>query len=264
VVIQPPSSAMHTACDLLDHAVGRFLAARECLQFGRYEADVEASLLFNLVLRHVESVISLARTDLTLLPAAYSVARSAFETATKAAWLVDATDPYVREGRWLAHVAEEERVYERAAERFDSPESKARFHARASRLREFRTGVQALMPKHVPIPKGNPSLEEACRSIGGEHLYSLYIYLSQFVHGGHCATSLYRQGLGTEKQIGEFITEGHWYIALRICWLSLSHPATVVLSRISGTEFEYLNPAEYAKIEAAIEAIKSPSPITLH
>ncbi len=264
MIIKPPSAEVLAACHQLDRAVGRFLDARQRLQVGRFEADIEACLLFNLVARHVEAVISLARTDLALLPAAYATARSAFETATKAAWMVDSDDPYAREARWLAHIAEEERVYQRAAGRSPDTATRANYLSYAEQLRGFRTAVHAALPSNVSLPKGNPSVEEACRLIGGERLYSLYIYLSQFVHGGHLATSLYRQHLGTEKQLGEFITQGHWYVALRICWLSISHPAVVVLSRLSGSRGDYLDTAERAAIEAAIDATRSPSLTTLH
>lgn len=262
--LRPPTSAIITACNALDQVIGSFLVARTALPASRYEADVEAVNLFNLVIRHVEGVLALARTDLVLVPPAYACARAAFETATKAAWMVDADDPFDREARWLAHLQEEERVYQRAASRSSVPADAARFKAHANAIVEFREGVADLLPKHVKPLRGNPSLEEVSRSIGGAHLYSLYIYLSQFVHGGHLATGLYRQNLGTEKKLGEFVVPANWYIAFRLCWLSLSHPGNVVLSRVSNSPVTYLSPAQEVSVVAAIEAAANTPPAELH
>lgn len=187
----------------------------------RYESDVEAITLFSLAIRHIEGVLVLAREDMVLIPPAYVCARAAFETAIKAAWIVDADDCFEREARWLVHLEEDERFNRRAAKRTQSPNS---FNETADTIQQFREGVTRRMPGHVELLKGNPTLEEMSRSIGGELLYSLYIYLSQYVHGCHAASGLYRMHLGTEKKFGEFIDTGHWYIALRLCWLAHSHP----------------------------------------
>jgi|GEM_PF-3347576 len=264
MIILPPTEQLLAACEHLERVITRLIAARDELDVGRYEADVEACLLFNLVLRHVESVLVLARHDMVLLPAAFTAARAAFETSNKAAWLIDADDPFEREARWLAHLGEEERVYQRAMARAEEASAKSSFGRYAADLGEFKTAVAALMPSHIKPLKGNPNLEEICRSIGGDRLYAMYIYLSQFVHGGHLATSLYRQNLGIKKEFGEYIRHGHWYIALRICWLSLSHPVDILLSRLATPPIQYLSPAERAAVEGAIEAINSESIRTLH
>ena len=90
------------------------------------------------------------------------------------------------------------------------------------------------------------------------------IYLSQFIHGGHLASGTYRKNLGTEKIIGEFVTPANWYIAFRVCWLSLSQPGNIILSRVSNSGMQYLNPEQEAAVVAAIEATKSTDPRELH
>ncbi len=258
--VNPPNSAVATACDAIDQVIECFLEARSCLPASPYEADVEAVNLFNLVIRHVEGVLALARADLVLIPPAYACARASFETAAKAAWMVNADDPFEREARWLVHLEEQERVYERAASRADDPQHTAKHSEEARTITSFRESVAKLMPSHVKLLRGNPSFEEMCRSIGGDQLYSLYIYLSQFVHGGHLASGLYRQNLGTEKKFGEFVAPSHWYIAFRLCWLSLNHPGNVVLSRVSNTPIHFVPPWLELLVIGAIEAMKSARP----
>jgi hypothetical protein len=263
-LIRPPTAAVITACDAIDQVIEAFIAAKTKLVPSRYEADVEAINLFNLVIRHVEGVIALARTDLVLVPPAYVIARAAFETATKAAWMVDADDPFDREARWLVHLQEEERAHQRTAERSTDPASVARSAEHAQAIREFRDAVTQAMPKHVKLLKSNPSLADMSKSLGGEHLYSLYIFLSQFAHGGHLATGLYRQHLGMEKKLGEFTIPSNWYIAFRLCWLSLYHPGNIVLSRLSQSHVKYLGPEQESAVQAAIEATANPPTKELH
>jgi hypothetical protein len=88
---------------------------------GKFESDVEALLLFNLVIRDIEAILTLARTDLVLLPSANVLARAVFEIALKAAWIVQPDDPFDREVRWLAHLAEEERLHKALSESVASP-----------------------------------------------------------------------------------------------------------------------------------------------
>lgn len=72
--------------------------------FGRWEADVEAFNLLLLTATHAIALSTLARSSLSLLPAANSVARAAMEAGARAMWLLKPDDPYAREGRWLAHL----------------------------------------------------------------------------------------------------------------------------------------------------------------
>lgn len=264
--IIPATVEITTACDALDDVIPAFLAARNLIpNLHKYEANLEAVNLFNLVIRNVEGVLALARADLTLLPPANASARASFETAVKAAWMVNADDPFQREARWLAHLKEEERVYERAAKQSsDHGSDDGHFLAHAADLRHFRETVSAVLPAGISLLPGNPSMEEMLRSIGGAHFYSLYIYLSQFVHGGHTATWLYRRHLGTEKRLGEFITAENWYLPLRICWLSLSHPGNLLLSRLCAVDADYLSREQEARVVAAIEATKVINALPLH
>jgi hypothetical protein len=252
--IRPPTAAASAACDAIDRVVEAFIFARSQLPPSPYEADVEAITLFNLVIRHVEGVIALARTDLVLVPPAYASARAAFETAIKAAWMVDASDPFERETRWLVHLQEEERAHQRIAERSTDATLAARSTQHAKSIREFREGVTQKLPAHVKLLKGNPNLADMSKSIGRENLYLLYIYLSQFAHGGHLATSLYRQHLGTLKKPGEFIAPTAWHLAFRLCWLSLHHPGNTVLSRVSQSRVNFLGPDDEKAVLAAIDA----------
>jgi hypothetical protein len=262
--LRAPTTAVLAACDQVDMAIEGFISAKSKLLPTPYEADGEALNLFNLVIRHAEGVLALARADLVLVPPAYATARAAFEAATRAAWMVNADDPFDREARWLVHLQEEERARQRASERATDAESAARFAQHARTIKEFREGVTDAMPKHVKLLAAVPNLLEMSRSIGGEHLYLLYIFLSQFAHGGHMATSLYRQNLGTEKKLGEFVMPSNWYIALRLCWLSLYEPGNIVLSRVSGSPVRFLTPTQEHAVQSAIEATTIPPMRELH
>src|ERR1035437_2191846 len=110
-IVIPPTPEILYIADSVERAIGQFLGVSKTIPpLGKFESDVEALLLFNLVIRDTEAILTLARTDLVLLPSANVLARAVFEIALKAAWIVQPDDPFDREVRWLAHLAEEERM----------------------------------------------------------------------------------------------------------------------------------------------------------
>ena len=113
VVIKPTTAILKIA-DLLDDAIHGFLRTTdlEPAHLGKYESEVETRHLLFLMVRNIEALLTLARTDLVLLPPACVLARAAFEIGLKAAWMVQPEDAYARELRWLVHLKEEERALE--------------------------------------------------------------------------------------------------------------------------------------------------------
>ena len=102
-----------------------------------------------------------------------------------------------------------------------------------------------------------PSFDQMLTSIGGQNLYAVYVHLSQFMHGEHAATWLYRSGgLGTEKRLGEFIQPAHWYLPLRVSWLSLVHPGRLLISRLGGDPEVFMNRWQETEGISAIERVK--------
>lgn len=258
--ILPTTPAVDAACKELDTAVGRFLDARRALpSLGKYESEVEALNLFYLALRDVEGVIALGRSDLILLPPAIAAARAAFESGVKSAWLVDADDRFERESRWLAHLAGEERLYRRLGQRLaELGEDPGRANEREESIKNFRTAVAQALPDRFRELSRSPSFDQMLTSIGGQKLYAVYMQLSQFMHGEHAATWLYRSaGLGTEKRLGEFIEPAHWYLPLRVSWLSLVHPGRLLISRLGGDPEVFMNGEQEDKGVIAIERVGS-------
>ena len=258
-VILPTTPAVDAACKELETAVGRFLDARRTLPvLGKYESELEALNLFYLALRDVEGVITLGRSDLVLLPPAVAAARAAFESGVKSAWLVDADDHYGREVRWLAHLAGEERLYKRLGQRLaELGENSGTANEREESINRFRTAVAQKLPDKFKELSRFPSFDQMLTSIGGQNLYAVYVHLSQFMHGEHAATWLYRSGgLGTEKRLGEFIQPAHWYLPLRVSWLSLVHPGRLLISRLGGDPEVFMNRWQETGGISAIERVK--------
>jgi Family of unknown function (DUF5677) len=261
--ILPITEPLAKTCELLDDLVARFLATRrETLPpLGKYEAEIEAQNLFNLAIRHLEGVLALARTDLVLLPPALAASRACFEAAVKAAWLVDADDPFDREARWLVHLASEERYCARIADRFiklghGRETLVSSLREREAKIKTFRVAVEAKLPKHVTRLKRSPSFEEMVGSLGGEGLYSFYILLSQSSHAEHQATWSYRAGgLGYEKRVGEFIKPADWRLPLRNCFLSVGRPGEIVLSRLGGKPERFLSAETQERVEKSLNEI---------
>ncbi len=192
-IVLPPNPVVCQCADVLDEAVGDFLRARDTVLggIGRYEADREAMLLTNLIVRHIEAAILLARHDLVLFPTACVVSRSAIETSARAIWLLTPDDPFERECRWLAHFASEIEAYERSNRMVKI----ARFDTRLKQLMEFHARVKAALPDGYEVPKRVPNFRRMLEEIGRPEAYLMYIQLSQYSHGAHMATGTYRKHL---------------------------------------------------------------------
>jgi Family of unknown function (DUF5677) len=201
-IILPTTEPVARVCTLLDDLVGKFIATcrNRPPRVVEYEAEVEALNLFKVAIRNIEGVITLARNDLILLPPALAAARSCFEAAVKAAWLVNADDQFDREARWLVHLASEERYLARVAARLEKlGYDVTDLRQRETDIRNFRLAVDKKLPQHIARLKGTPSFEEMLAALGAQELYSFYLLLSQSAHAEHQATWLYRTGgLGTK------------------------------------------------------------------
>ena len=259
--ILPITGSIKSVCVLLDGVVGDFITiCRETLPPLRYEAEREALNLFKIAIRHFEGVVALARRDLILLPPALVAARACFEAAVKAAWLVNADDPFDREARWLVHLASEERYHNRIAniaDRLRLEWNVAGLRQQEKKIRDFRLSVEAKLPPHIRRLERSPSFDAMLAELGGEELYSFYVRLSQTAHGEHAATWLYRAGgLGTENRQGEFITPRDWFFPLRTAFLSFSAPAQIFLDRVACSAEKYLSDDLRRKIDEKLSRIE--------
>lgn len=214
--------------------------------------------LFILVIRNTESILTLARTDLVLLPSAYVLARAVFEIATKAAWLVRPVDPIEREVRWLTHLREEERLQEGLSVTVaKAGGDSAIFKSRHSQIRDFGTQVASKLPDGYAELQGNPSVEAMLDDLDQKQMYFLYRVLAQFVHGAHASTWLYRKGLGTLKEGGEFVSAGQWHWPLWTAWKNLQVFLESLLWSLKARTPDFLAPEEVLSIDQDLANLSS-------
>lgn len=245
---------MERQCAALDGLLGVFapILGALTLRLGYLKSEVEAANLFKLALRHAQGVVQLARCDLILLPPALVAARACFEATTKAAWMVNHDDPFQREARWLVQLETEERYLKRQHDHFARLGKSVSGSTKCSVFKEFRSAVEAKIPKRIARLKQMPAMPERLVDIGGENTYIYYRYLSEFTHGTHVGTGLYRTGLGTMKKIEENTTSDQWGIPLRVCCVSFTQHAGIFLQRASyhmengSTAIEELQRMAYA------------------
>jgi hypothetical protein len=256
-IVMPPTPLIFHLADSVENAVGRFLEAlRTIAALGKYESDYEAVLLFNLVIQDIEAILTLARTDLVTLPAANVLARSVFEIALKAAWIVQPDDPFEREVRWLAHLGEEERLLKAASESATrNGGNPAIFQQKGALIRDFRTGVARALPAGYSQLRGNPSVEKMLQDFGQEQTYTLYRLLAQYVHGGHSATWLYRKNLGNLKELGLFISPAGWQAPFDMAWKNLLVFGQSVLRSLKSETPEFLTDRETRDFDHDLEML---------
>lgn len=258
-VLKPPPPALLRACDVLDSVVGSVAAAisKTRADFGRLEAAVEASILLRLLVRHIEGVIVLARTDLVLLPAAMALTRAAFETGVRVRWLLFPEREFDREARWLVHLEEEERLWRRMAELAERTGAEVEAYRRVeAEIRMFRLAVRERLPAGTALPPGIPSVAAELQEQKEERRYITYVLLSQFVHGGHYAGAIWRRGLGTTKEFGEHVTIGEWKMMLQISWWSLYQSATRFIEVACDAGTRLIRREEVVLLEQALGALE--------
>lgn len=266
-VIAQPTPEILSVCAGVDAQIETLLEALIASQpTGRYEAHTEARCLFNLAIRQIEGVLTMARKDLALLPPAIAAARGGFEAAVKAAWLVDMDDLMDCEARWLVHVESEEGYLNRSAARLSkSGVSSESLLKRANQLRSFREAVDRALPTKVARIGRTPKFEHMLESIGGASLYVHYIETSQYMHAEHAATWLYRRGgVGTAKELGEFVEPKHWWLPLRIAWLTFTRPAQLFLARVGASPNVVAKLTRDQRIENLFSTLEAQGSQALH
>ncbi|MFI0716456.1 hypothetical protein ACH4SK_38870 [Streptomyces inhibens] len=182
------------------------------------------------MVRNIEAVLLMARTDEVLVPAAWVNARAVFEHAVRILWLLDPEDPMARECRWLGMLADTERSHRLVADGSQGYPGWDGHRATAESIRTFRDGGIARLPDGYR-PQKPPSFEAMLRSLNSAFLHGLYREGSQYVHGSMWGTESYRRKLGDVAEFGEFIRTQDWALPLHLCWVSLRNAGSRLLDR---------------------------------
>ena len=253
----PPTKTIADAASLLEDGVGRFLAARKTFpKLGEYESDLESLFIFYLVIRHVESICTLAKRDLVMLPSALAVARAAFEATTKILWMLHPDEVFDREARWLVYLAGEEDYLLRTASLLgDFGHDAGSWVEHAKSTREFRIGVEKLLPPTTKPLKALPNFRAMLKDIGQEQHYLKYMRLSQFSHGTHVAGELYRKNLGNGKVHREFIYPESWAEPLHCAWWCLATGGTTILKKFKGEPSAFMDKPYFDRIAEALSKV---------
>jgi hypothetical protein len=232
-VIRQPSSVLLSMAEAIDEMVDQYRMALRSAEFNQWEAPREGYVWGWLLVRNIQAVIALARQDEIMATAAWSNARVSFELSVRIIWMLQPTDRYEAECRWLAFLKEHEQAEVRIA-RESSADADARSRA-AEAIRSFREGVIAALPSDYR-PAKIPSLREMLRALDNSQMYQLYIIGSQFVHGSAYATTSYSRNLGNKRVVGDFSSIMDWILPMRLCWLSFREAAWFILDRLDVPE----------------------------
>jgi uncharacterized protein DUF5677 len=253
----PTTPEIQRATLLLDEVIQRLGESLSKLpQLGKYESDYECRIQLALTVRHIESVIELARRDLVLYPSAMVLARAAFETAANIMWVMSPTNPFDREARWLAMLGEYAKLHKRLADRIKNPAHRSSLMKEYIRLEDLRAGITRKLPRGSQSINHLPNFDARLKTLGVDDNYVAYIITSQFTHGTLAASYLYKTVRSGREVSGEFVTPEHWVTPLRICWWSIRDSAKLFLSRVGGKPQRFLPSGLEAKAEAAIDAVR--------
>ena len=244
-VVCPPHPTLVAAADELDRFAGAILAALSRPD-GEWEALDEAMVMIWLTVRHVDGVVTLARTDEVLLAPAWAAGRACIEAGATVRWLLEPADPFEREARWLARVNEDISYADAVAKAY----GKTGDSVVRDKTVAFRDGVAAKLPKGIVVPKRAPKMEDLLA--GDERIYGLYREASQYVHGSHYGAGLFRQHLGTDKRFEERIRTRSWFSPLYAAAWGLGVGAAAFVQAVPSKPWPE---AEAAAMNEAIGAL---------
>lgn len=252
-----PTPTILQVADTLEEVIARLINA--CATIPRastwYEADVEARKMIIYIIRNVESVITLAQRDLVLLPGALSISRTAYEASLKSQWLLDPTDPFDREVRWLSLLKKEEDEYSRAVKELRKVGGDViHYQGIYTATNQMRLAIEKELPsKYKTI--GLPNLRDMVKSLGEDRKYLAYQYLCPFTHVSSSATRLYSKNMGSMMELGEYVKAEDWYTPLLTCWYSLYAPGYKLLERLGGDIESFLDDTFASSVQSKIDRI---------
>ena len=180
-----------------------------------YEADLESMGLIWFIVRQIESMVTLARRDLACLPSAIPIARVSMESAGWAAWLLEPSEPFDREVRWLARVRKDEQYHREVAALQQRLGIVDDYHTKcALEIQHWRETIEAKLPRgYKEKIKGLPPFRNMLDSMGMERSYLQYKTLSQWTHGTQYAINAEK----SQNYPGEAPYESQ-YRAVQIAW----------------------------------------------
>jgi hypothetical protein len=171
VQIRPTDKAIQCA-DLLNEAITRALVRRDSVsvdELAYYEAHWEAHIQLLIAIRHLDSLVTLARTDLCLYPSAMVLARSALEIAAWVMWLMTPADPFERETRFLLRLADYAHNYRRLAKHTeDLGQENSAYRDRAATIQRLHDQLKAKLAErsYEPTLKQLPKVKDMISDIG--------------------------------------------------------------------------------------------------
>jgi hypothetical protein len=211
-------------------------------------------------MRNVEAAVALAERDLVMLPAAMVVVRAVVEISFKLRWMMNPTDPFEREVRWLAHLETEELYYKRLAEKCEQLEADATGLADVQKsVHDYRIGILNVLPKdYQPISK-LPHLERMMIDLHDGGKYAVYCSLCQFTHGTRYATRFFDKTSNRQERGWNSIQAKDWYPVFLCSWYSLHSSGFLLYSRLHGNVGEYLDDEFFNTVRDAIAEIQKPT-----
>ncbi|WP_136610069.1 hypothetical protein [Sinomonas albida] len=212
--VREPTRELRRLATRIDFALKQFLSERGTWDLTtKFEAPRHGWTLSNLALRHSQSTLTLAKTDMVLAPTAWVTARAAVETAARCLWLLQPEDEWEREARWIALLHEGARIKRKETEGFPH------IVAQAKAIEDFANAVTAELPDGVSVPKRVDTIQEILAA-EGEGLPRFYVMASQYTHAAELGTRSYRTNLGTKAVYGDLVDAKDWLEPLWIAYLS--------------------------------------------
>ncbi len=242
-----PTNEILRLCEIVDNAIGRFIELRSKCVWGKYEYEVSADINLIQTIRHLESIIELARKDLVYIQSALVLARTTFEGLIRTSWMLFPDDKFICETRYSAYLQTEIEYLEKVA-RIMSDNTKVL--KKKEQVHLFKEKLDKLLVEKGYKNVRLPNFREMLKEIDEEKKYLYYIMLSQYSHYSHTASAIYQRNLGSAKILSEEPREDLWRFVFATTFPAFRLTSTFFLSSIGVNEdlFDASEILEFEKI----------------
>jgi hypothetical protein len=158
-VVRPPCAELLMVAEAIDEMITQYLMAlRSVAVVGQWEAPQHGFALSLPLIRNVEAVTVMARSDDVLVTAAWPNARVTFELSARIIWMLAPDDSYKAECRRLAFLEEYEDTERKIAREVSADVGR---HTKvAIEIRDFQERVISALPSGYAAEKSRTS--ETC------------------------------------------------------------------------------------------------------
>ena len=212
-----PTQEILNSCNHIENLLKAFKNETENRTISRrFEYNIDAATSIRHMAVLINSIVCLAKNDLSYVISANMIARGVVETAFKTLWIQKPMNPFEKESRWVLYLETAVEHFKKLSEITHlKPEMRNDFKRKAKFYGGFSKKLRPLLQEEgisFDLDK-YPSMNQMMKQVGNPEAYFLYSILSSFTHCNFSIVDFYCKNLGMAKEQGLFFKPQDWILS---------------------------------------------------